>query len=73
MTVHQVRYDPARRALRIGEGHDEVIVHCQERLADVVIAAATKAAKDAARQVFGVTQVVFPLTTAVVTCYGDAK
>ncbi|HXS66863.1 MAG TPA: bifunctional 3'-5' exonuclease/DNA polymerase [Streptosporangiaceae bacterium] len=53
--------------------HDEVIVHCQEHLADAVVAAATKAANDAARQVFGVTQVVFPLTTAVVTCYGDAK
>jgi DNA polymerase-1 len=53
--------------------HDEVIVHCQEHLADAVVAAATKAANDAARQVFGITQVVFPLTTAVVTCYGDAK
>jgi DNA polymerase I len=53
--------------------HDEVIVHCQEHLADSVVAAAAKAASDAARQVFGATQVVFPLTTAVVTCYGDAK
>jgi hypothetical protein len=53
--------------------HDEVIVHCPEHLADAVVAAAAKAASDAARQVFGVTQVVFPLTTAVVTCYGDAK
>ena len=53
--------------------HDEVIVHCQEHLADAVVTAATKAANDAARQVFGLTQVVFPLTTAVVTCYGDAK
>ena len=48
-------------------------MHCQEHLADAVVAAATKAANDAARQVFGVTPVVFPLTTAVVTCYGDAK
>jgi DNA polymerase-1 len=53
--------------------HDEVIVHCQEHLAEAVVAAATKAASDAGRQVFGATQVVFPLTTAVVTCYGDAK
>jgi hypothetical protein len=53
--------------------HDEVIVHCPEHLADAVVAAAAKAASDAARQVFGVTQVVFPLTTAIVTCYGDAK
>jgi hypothetical protein len=53
--------------------HDEVIVHCRDHLADTVVAAATKAANDAARQVFGRTQVAFPLTTAVVTCYGDAK
>jgi DNA polymerase-1 len=53
--------------------HDEVIVHCPKALADEVVAAATAAAGDAARQVFGPTSVVFPLTTAVVTCYGDAK
>ncbi len=53
--------------------HDEVIVHCPQELADAVVAAASQAANDAARMVFGQTRVVFPLTTAVVTCYGDAK
>jgi DNA polymerase-1 len=53
--------------------HDEVIVHCQADLADAVVTAATQAANDAVRQVFGLTRVVFPLTTAVVECYADAK
>jgi hypothetical protein len=53
--------------------HDEVIVHCPQELADAVTAAASQAANDAARQVFGPTQVVFPLATTVVSCYGDAK
>lgn len=53
--------------------HDEVIVHCPADQADAVVAAATQAANDAARQVFGQTQVAFPLTTAVVDCYADAK
>jgi DNA polymerase-1 len=53
--------------------HDEVIVHCPQELADAVVAAASQAASDAARQVFGSTGVVFPLNTAVVSCYGDAK
>ena len=53
--------------------HDEVIVHCPAGLADEVAAAATAAAADASRQVFGQTRVVFPLTTAIVGCYGDAK
>ncbi len=53
--------------------HDEVIVHCPQELADEVSAAATTAANDAARMVFGPTRVMFPLTTTVVTCYGDAK
>jgi hypothetical protein len=53
--------------------HDEVIVHTPEELADQVVAETAAAANDAARQVFGRTRVVFPLTTAVVNCYGDAK
>jgi DNA polymerase I-like protein with 3'-5' exonuclease and polymerase domains len=53
--------------------HDEVIVHCRAELADDVEAATQAAAQDAARQVFGNTSVLFPLTTAVVSCYGDAK
>ncbi len=53
--------------------HDEVIVHCPQELADAVAATTSQAASDAARQVFGQTRVAFPLTTAVVDCYGDAK
>jgi DNA polymerase-1 len=53
--------------------HDEVIVHCPAALADQVLSAMDAAAQDAARQVFGSTNVLFPLTTAVVTCYADAK
>ncbi len=53
--------------------HDEVIVHCPAELADEAVAAVSASADDAARQVFGQTRVVFPLSTAVVTCYGDAK
>jgi DNA polymerase family A len=68
-----MKLDAAARPELVFFQHDEVIVHCQEHLADAVVAAATKAASDAGRQVFGATQVVFPLTTAVVTCYGDAK
>ncbi len=69
----------ARRATRPGDPqlvffqHDEVIVHCPVELADAVVAAATTAANDAARQVFGPTRVAFPLTIAVVDCYADAK
>ena len=53
--------------------HDEIIVHCPADQADAVVTAATQAANDAARQVFGPTRVVFPMNTAVVTCYADAK
>jgi hypothetical protein len=53
--------------------HDEVIVHCPAGLADQVVAAAAEAAGEAARLLFGATRVSFPMTTAVVTCYGDAK
>jgi hypothetical protein len=53
--------------------HDEVIVHCPADQADAVVAAATQAANDAARQVLGQTPVAFPLNTAVVDCYADAK
>jgi DNA polymerase-1 len=53
--------------------HDEVIVHCQESLADSVVAAVTAAADEATSLVFGATKVRFPMTTAVVGCYADAK
>jgi DNA polymerase family A len=53
--------------------HDEVIVHCPAAAADQVVSAVSAAAGDAARLLFGATQVSFPMTTAVVGCYADAK
>jgi DNA polymerase-1 len=53
--------------------HDEVIVHCPEGLAGDVVAAVDEAAVEAGRLVFGPTPVRFPVTTAVVTSYADAK
>ncbi len=53
--------------------HDEVIVHCPDALAQPVVAAIEAAAQEAGRLVFGATPVRFPVTTAVVSCYGDAK
>ena len=48
-------------------------MHCQAEQADAVAAAVTQAADDASRLVFGPTRVAFPLSTAVVACYADAK
>ncbi|HBW17835.1 MAG TPA: bifunctional 3'-5' exonuclease/DNA polymerase, partial [Actinobacteria bacterium] len=53
--------------------HDEMIVHCPAGLADAVTAAVAEAAAAAGRLVFGATPVSFPMTTAVVRCYADAK
>ena len=53
--------------------HDEVIVHCPQALGDQVAEAVSDAAEQATRLVFGATRVAFPMTTAVVTCYADAK
>jgi DNA polymerase family A len=53
--------------------HDEVIVHCPEALAEPVVAAVSEAGEEAGRLVFGATRVAFPMTTAVVSCYADAK
>jgi DNA polymerase-1 len=53
--------------------HDEVIVHCPNDQADAVVAAVGRAAEVASRLVFGPTRVAFPLSTAVVECYADAK
>jgi len=53
--------------------HDEVIVHCPLDQADAVLAAAAHAASAASHLVFGPTGVAFPLSTAVVDCYADAK
>ena len=53
--------------------HDEVIVHCPQDLAPAVAEAVREAAAEAGRLVFGDTPVRFPVTTAVVGCYADAK
>ena len=53
--------------------HDEVIVHCPAEDAAGVVAVIDGAAADATRLVFGDTDVSFPMTTAVVDCYADAK
>ena len=53
--------------------HDEVIVHCPRALAPEVVEAIGDAAQEAGRLVFGATPVRFPVTTAVVDCYADAK
>ena len=48
-------------------------MHCPQALADSVVAAVGEAAEAAGRMVFGETGVRFPMTTAVVNCYADAK
>jgi DNA polymerase family A len=53
--------------------HDEVIVHCPASLATEVAKAIEAAAAGATRLVFGATDVSFPMTTAIVECYADAK
>ena len=53
--------------------HDEVVVHCPVSLASAVSSAIEQAAGTATRLVFGATEVSFPMTTAVVSCYADAK
>jgi len=53
--------------------HDEVIVHCPRAAAPEVVTAVGDAAHEAGRLLFGATPVRFPVTTAVVDCYADAK
>jgi DNA polymerase family A len=53
--------------------HDEVLVHCPLELAPAVTEAIQSAADEAGRLVFGDTAVRFPVSTAVATCYADAK
>ncbi|MFJ9459254.1 bifunctional 3'-5' exonuclease/DNA polymerase [Kitasatospora sp. NPDC101447] len=64
---------PADRPHLVFFQHDEVMVHTPANLADDVAAAVAEAAEEARRLVFGDTPVRFPLTTAVVDCYADAK
>ncbi len=53
--------------------HDEVVVHTPKVLADQAAQAVIESADEARRVVFGSTPVRFPLATAVVDCYADAK
>ena len=53
--------------------HDEVIVHTPARLADSVVEQLNAAASEAGRLIFGELPVRFPITTAVVDNYGEAK
>jgi DNA polymerase family A len=53
--------------------HDEVVVHCAADQAAAVAEQISAAGDEAARLVFGPTQVRFPLTIAAVDCYADAK
>jgi DNA polymerase-1 len=53
--------------------HDEVVVHCRRNEADEVVGAVDEAAEEARRLVFGDTPVRFPLDSAMVSCYADAK
>ncbi|MEU4302182.1 bifunctional 3'-5' exonuclease/DNA polymerase [Kitasatospora aureofaciens] len=64
---------PADRPHLVFFQHDEVIVHTPANLAEEVAAVVTAAADEARRLVFGDTPVRFPLSTAVVDCYADAK
>ncbi|MGO8956237.1 MAG: bifunctional 3'-5' exonuclease/DNA polymerase [Streptosporangiaceae bacterium] len=53
--------------------HDEVIVHSPVQQAAEVVTAIEAAAATATQLIFGQTAVSFPMTTAVVGCYADAK
>ncbi|GAB2705689.1 bifunctional 3'-5' exonuclease/DNA polymerase [Kitasatospora kifunensis] len=53
--------------------HDEVVVHSPAAMAEQVAATVTAAAEEASRLVFGASPVQFPMSTAVVECYADAK
>jgi hypothetical protein len=66
------RWDPLAPHLVFFQ-HDEVLVHCPEAMAPAVVDAVAESATEAGRALFGRTPVRFPMTTAVVSCYGDAK
>ena len=53
--------------------HDEVIVHTPVELAEQVSALVREAAADAGRLIFGDLPVSFPVTTATVRTYAEAK
>ena len=53
--------------------HDEVVVHTPKELAGQVADIVTEAALEATRLIFGETPVFFPMHSAIVDCYADAK
>lgn len=53
--------------------HDEVMVHTPAELAETVVEQVRAAAADAGRLIFGQAPVQFPVTTAVVDSYAEAK
>jgi DNA polymerase-1 len=65
--------DVDHRAHLVFFQHDEVVVHCPVDRADEVVAAIEAAATAATRLVFGATEVSFPMSISVVSCYADAK
>lgn len=48
-------------------------MHTPAELAEQVVSAVNESAAEASRLVFGPTPVQFPMSTAVVECYADAK
>jgi DNA polymerase-1 len=63
----------ARRPHLVFFLHDEVIVHTPAELAEGVVEQLRASAADAGRLIFGEMPVEFPITTAVVDNYGQAK
>ncbi|WP_345764515.1 bifunctional 3'-5' exonuclease/DNA polymerase [Diaminobutyricibacter sp. McL0608] len=53
--------------------HDEVIVHAPDDVAEAVAITVAEAAREAGRLLFGTFPVEFPVTTAVVDTYAEAK
>jgi DNA polymerase-1 len=53
--------------------HDEIVVHCPEEHAEQVARLVRDSAVEAGRLIFGSAPVDFPVTTAIVTSYDQAK
>ena len=64
---------PAQRPHLVFFLHDEVIVHTPSELAEQVAACIRQAAADAGRLLFNDLPVTFPVTTAIVDNYAEAK
>ncbi|MFZ4896636.1 bifunctional 3'-5' exonuclease/DNA polymerase [Plantibacter sp. Mn2098] len=53
--------------------HDEIVVHCPTAQAEEVAALVRASAAEAGRLIFGAAPVDFPVTTAIVRTYAEAK